>query len=161
MTDKQYHKIVDLANAGGGFVPVNENASALLEQSHRGEVLSFIEVTARDIKFHRCFFSLLNFIYDYLPDSFKKKVSKDYFYIFVKHLKGQYKVLFEFKDGTKMVEYDSISFGKMSQKAFEDFIRELLPFIYTEIIGAFYGGDKYDAIIATIEEEYLNFLSKL
>ena len=161
MTDKDYNKLIDLANVGGGFVPANQNASDILEQSHRGEVLSFLEVTNRDLKFHRCFFLLLNFIYDYTPQSFKKKVTKDNFYIFIKHLKGEYKVLFEFKDGTKMVEYDSIAFGRMSQKTFETYIRELLPFIYTEIIGAFFEDDIYNNIIDTIEEEFKVFLSKL
>lgn len=161
MTDKQYHKIIELSNVGGGFIPVNPLATELLEQSHRGEVLSFLEITNRDLKFHRCYFSLLGFIYDYLPGSFKKKVARDNFYLFVKHLKGEYKVLFEFKDGTKMVEYDSIAFGRMSQKSFESYIRESLPFIYTEIIGAFFEGEIYNGIIDTIEEEYSKFLSKL
>lgn len=161
MTDKSFHRIIELGNVGGGFIPANPNATELLEQSRKGEVLSFLEVTNRDLKFHRCYFSLLGFIYDYLPGTFKNKVSKDNFYLFIKHLKGEYKVLFEFKDGTKMVEYDSIAFGKMSQKTFESYIREQLPFIYTEVIGAFFEGEMYNGIIDTIEEEYQKFLSKL
>jgi len=161
MTDKDYHRTIELSNVGGGFIPVNQNATELLEQSFKGEVLSFLEVTNRDIKFHRCYFSLLSFIYDYLPQSFKKKVEKDKFYIFVKHLKGEYSVLFEFKDGTRMVEYDSIAFGRMSQKTFENYIREQLPFIYENVIGAYFEGDIYNGIIETIEEEFKRLLAKL
>jgi hypothetical protein len=161
MKDSEYHKVMDFAFVGGGMIPVSANAIELMEQSDKGEVLSFLEVTNRDLKFHRCYFSLLGFIYDYLPKSFKSKIAKDDFYKFVKHLKKQYKVLYTFADGSQQIEYDSIAFGKMSQKSFEDYIREQLPFIYTEIIGAYFEGDIYNGIINTIEEEFKKFLSKL
>lgn len=161
MTDKDYHKLMDFANVGGGLIPVSANAKELMEQMGKGEVVSFIETTSRDLSFHRCYFSLLGFIYDYLPESFKTKVNKDNFYIFLKHLKGQYNVLFTFKDGTKLVEYESIAFGRMSQKTFENYIREQLPWIYENVIGQFFKGDIYNGIIETIEEEYKKFLSKL
>jgi len=161
MTDKDFHKLVDLANVGGGFVPANDNAQELLEQSHRGEVLSFEEVTARDIKFHKCYFALLNFIYSYMPPQFKKKVPEDIFYMWLKHLKKQYKVLFTFSDGTSLVEYDSIAFGRMSQKTFESYIRDQLPFIYSDVLGKYFEDDMLNGIIDTVEEEFKKFLSKL
>lgn len=161
MSDNDFHKIMDFAYMGGGMIPVSQNAIELCEQSNKGEVLSFYECTSRDLKFHRCYFSLLGFIYDYLPKSFKSKVEKDNFYKFIKHLKGEYKVLFEFADGTKLVEYNSIAFGKMSQKSFENYIREQLPYIYENVVGKFFEGEMYNGIIETIEEEYKKFLSKL
>ena len=161
MKDSDFQKRIDIANAGGGWIPVNQNAIELLEQSQKGEVLSFMELTYRDLKFHRCYFALLNFIYGYMPKKFKDTISEDKFYIWLKHLKGQYEVLFTFSDGTTLVEYDSISFGRMSQKTFENYIREQLPFIYTEIIGAYFEGEIYNGIVDTIEEEYKKFLSKL
>ena len=161
MSDKDFHRLMDFAYVGGGLIPISANAIELLEQSDKGEVLSFLEMTNRDISFHRCYFSLLGFIYDYLPNQFKNKIPKDNFYLFIKHLKKQYKVLYVFADGSQQIEYDSISFGRMSQKTFENYIREQLPFIYTEIIGAYFEGEIYNGIIDTIEEEYKKFLSKL
>jgi hypothetical protein len=161
MTDRDFHKIVELSNVGGGFIPVNEIATELLEQSQRGEVLSFLEVTNRDIKMHRCYFSLLNFIYGYMPPQFKKAVPEKHFYLFLKHLKKEYQVLFTFKDGTIMVEYDSISFGRMSQKTFQEYIKNQLPFIYSDVLGAYFEGEMLNGIIETIEEEYKKFMSKL
>lgn len=161
MKDTDYNRILEFANVGGGLVPHNEAANELLEQSHRGEVIAFNEVTARDISFHRAYMGLISYIYDYLPQTFKKQVPKGKFYIFLKHLKGEYEVLFEFKDGTKMVEYESIAFGRMSQKRFEEYIRLQLPWIYENVIGAFFDGDMYDGIITTIEEEWAKFLSRL
>jgi hypothetical protein len=161
MKDTDFHKLIELCNVGGGFIPVSDNAIELLEQSHKGEVLSFIEVTNRDVKFHRCYFALLNFIYGYMPVKFKKSVPEKNFYLFLKHLKKEYKVLFTFQDGTTMVEYDSIAFGKMSQKTFESYIRDQLPFIYENVLGAFFEGDILNGIIETVEDEFKKFLSKL
>jgi len=161
MKDTEFYKLIELCNVGGGFVPVNQNAIEMFEQSHKGEILSFLEVTSRDLKIHRAYFALLKFIYGYMPPQFKKAIPEKYFYLFLKHLKKQYKVLFTFKDGTTMVEYDSISFGRMSQKTFESYIREQLPFIYTEVIGAYFEGEMYDNIIESIEDEFKKFLTKL
>jgi hypothetical protein len=161
MKDDDFHKIIELAVVGGGLISANENAAELIEQSHKGEILSFMEVTARDLRFHRAYFSLLNFIYGYLPNRFKKQVPEKEFYKWLKHLKKEYKVIFTFKDGTQLVEYDSISFGNMSQKRFENYVREQLPYIYENVIAKFFEGDIYDSILATIELEYERFLAKL
>ena len=82
MTDLDYNNILEFANAGGGLLPANQMANDLIEQSSKGEIMSFLEVTARDLKFHRCYMSLLGFIYDYLPQKFQKKVPKKSFYSF-------------------------------------------------------------------------------
>lgn len=161
MKEQQYQKIIELRWAGGGFIAHNNNATELTESLKRGDVIAFTEVTARDLKYHRCYMSLLKFIYSYLPQSFKKQVSAGDFYKFLKHLQGKYKVIFSFKDGTKLVEYESISFSTMSQKRFEEYIKEQLPFIYTEVVGSFFDGEIYDGIVSEIEDEYRKFLDKL
>lgn len=161
MKDKDFNKLIDLCYMGGGWIPANENANELSGQSVRGQIHSFLEVTERDLSFHRCYMSLLGFIYDYLPANFKKKIAKNDFYKFLKHLQGKYKVKYTFSDGTSFVEYESIAFGNMSQERFKAYIKEQLPFIYTEVIGAFFSGTIYDNIIATIEQEYEKFMNKL
>ena len=161
MKDTDYHKLIEVANVGGGWVPANENANDLLDNTHKGEISTLQDVGARDLSFHKCYFSLLNFIYDYLPNSFKKAVSKKDFYKWLKHLKKEYKILFTFKDGTQMIEYDSISFAGMSQKEFENYVRGQLPFIYENVIAEFFKGEIYDGILATIEEAYERFFAKL
>jgi hypothetical protein len=161
MSDKDFHKIQEWQNVGGGLTPFSTNAIDMLEQSSRGEILSFLEVTNRDIKFHRCYFLLMKFIYNYMPPVFKRKVKEEKFYIWLKHLRGQYEVLFTFQDGTNLVEYESISFGRMSQKTFESYIREQLPYIYENVLGKYFEGEILNGIIDTIEEEFKKFLSKL
>ena len=161
MTDSDYNNILEFVNAGGGLLPANQNANDLIEQSSKGEVMAFQEITQRDLKFHRCYMSLLGFIYDYLPQNFHKKVPKKNFYQFVKHLRGDYDVVFKFADGSQLVEYKSIAFGRMSQKTFEAYIRESLPYIYEQIIYKLFDDNIAKSIIETIEEEYKKFLAKL
>jgi hypothetical protein len=161
MTDKDFHKLQEWGCVGGGLIPISSNAIELLEQTHKGEVLSFLEVTNRDIKFHRCYFSLLKFIHSYMPDKFKKAVPEKRFYKWLKHLKGEYEILFTFADGTVLVEYDSIAFGNMSQKAFENYVREQLPYIYQNVLGKYFEDEILNGIIDTIEEQFKKFMSKL
>lgn len=161
MTDKDFHKVQEWSNVGGGLIPVSSNAIELLEQTSKGEIISFIEVTNRDVKFHRCYFALLKYIYGYMPVKFKKAVPEHHFYLFLKHLKKEYKVVFTFNDGTTMVEYDSIAFGKMSQKTFQEYIKEQLPWIYSDVLGAYFEGEILNGIIDTIEQEFERFMQRL
>jgi len=162
MKDTEFKKICEFTVTGGGMLPFNQNAVELIDMTTSGEVISMIEVSSRDVNFHRAYFSLIGYIYDWLPKSFKSKMTKDKFYVFLKHLRGDYDVIFEFKDGTKFIEYRSISFGRMSQKTFEAYVREQLPFIYGEVIQVLYPEkETSDRIIAAIEDEFKKFLAKL
>jgi hypothetical protein len=161
LKDKDFARLIELTHVKGGLIPTNQNAIELLDRTGNGEVLYFLEVTNRDVSFHRCYFALLSFIYDYLPNDFKKKITKDKFYIFVKHLAGEYKIVHTFKDGTSQIEYNSIAFGKMSQKDFEAYVANQLPFIYANVLGAYFEMDILNGIIETIETEFKKLISKL
>ena len=62
---------------------------------------------------------------------------------------------------SEMLEYDSISFSRMTDPAFKEYIKNQLPFIYENVVGKFFKDTQYDDIIDTIEQEYLRFLIKL
>lgn len=161
MKDSDYKKLIDLTYVGGGFIPANDNAQELIDRSVKGEVISFKEVTQRDLRFHKCYMLLLAFIWEYMPKVFKESVPKDKFYKWLKHFKGEYEVEFTFKDGSQLIEYTSISFGRMGQKEFEKYVAEQLPFIYENVIGAYFKDEMYQSIVNTIEEEFKKFLTKL
>lgn len=162
MKKSNFDKLIELSYTGGMmFRPSNQNAFDLCNDLGIGEVVNFETKTGRDLKFHKCYFVLINFIYDYLPESFHGKIPKKHFYKWLQTLKGDYEVVFSFADGRELIEYDSLSFGRMSQETFKNYVREQLPWIYENVIGAFYSGDKYDAILETIESEFEKFLSKL
>ena len=161
MTDTTYNDLHEFVMQGSGWIPSNQNAIELMEQTSPGEVQLFKEVTGRDISFHRCYFKLLRYIWEFMPNKFKRKVQSAKFYLWLKHLKGQYDIAFEFADGTKLIEYHSVAFGKMSQMEFETHVREQLPFIFENVIGLAYSGNKYDDILYKIEEKFDSFLSQL
>lgn len=162
MKKSDFDKLIDLSYTGGHlFRPVNQNAFDLCDELGIGEVVTFDLKSARDLQFHRAYFVLINFIYDYLPEKFHKKVDKKYFYKWLQTLKEDYEVVFTFSDGKQLIEYNSIAFGNMSQEKFENYIKDQLPWIYENVIGAFYSGEKYNGIIDTIEKEFEKFLAKL
>ncbi len=162
MKDSDYHNLVELTPSRGvGFLPANQRAEELLNTSFRGEVIAFKEVSRRDISFHRGYFSLLNYIYSWLPDSFKMKIPEKHFYQFLKHIQGAYNVVYRFKDGTTFVEYKSISFGRMSQQDFEDYVREQLTVIYADVIGELFTESEAKMVIDAIEDEYQKYLIRL
>lgn len=163
MKDSDYQRISEWSNEGtGALLPFNDKAQDLADTTKAGEVIAMIEVTDRDIKFHRCYFSLINFIYDQLPNRFHKKLQRKHFYKYLKHLRGDFDIIAQFGD-IVLVEYYSISFKKMSEHTFRDYVREQLPWIYLKVIGKYYkvGGWRYNRKIEAIEFEYMKFLSKL
>jgi hypothetical protein len=162
MKDSDYDRLSEWGNAGGALLPLNNVATDLVDMSKKGQVLNMLEVTDRDLRFHRCYMSLVNFIYDQLPNRFHQKLRKKHFYKYLKHLKGQFDIIAQFGD-IVMVEYESISFARMSQRQFENYIRELLPWIYVKVIGKYYkvGGWRYNRKINDIETEYEKFFAKL
>lgn len=191
MTDKDYDKLIIIKYTGGGlWQPSNEAAFDLASASKIGDVSYFKLMTARDLNFHRCYFKLLRFIYGYMPDSFKRAVSRDGFYLWLKHLKKDYSLSFSFRDDTKisdildfcidiglsadaassiaerygkteLLEYDSISFGNKSQEQFVEYVKTQLPWIYENVLRKYYKDEVLNDIINTIEEEFEKFLQKL
>ena len=184
----------DLIESQYCLIPTNENALNLCENASDGQILNFQEIEARDIHFHRCYMSLLKYIWEYLPDNFHKAIPSDKFYLFLKHLTGKYNVVYRFKDELKkqeiaaylkehkkefritykviekisetlgkseLIDYISISFGRMNQSQFEQYVKEQMPFLYSSVIGAFYDGEEYQNIIDTIEKYYQKFFDKL
>jgi hypothetical protein len=194
MSDEDYQKRLDFQFVGAGLIADNEPAQNLIDQMVMGQIVSFNEITERDLKFHRAYMGLLNYIWSYMPDKFKRAVPKQYFYRFVKHLKRKYEIVYSFKNETRkqeirdylklhkkefrlskksieaiakefgitdMIEYVSISFGRMSEVQFHSYVKDQLPFIYTDIIRPMFDEETYEAIIENIENEFQKFFNKL
>jgi hypothetical protein len=163
MSDKDYDRLSEWVNEGGALTPFNQLACELSDSAKKGEIITMLEMTDRDLKFHRCYMSLIGFIYDQLPIRFHKKLQKKYFYRYLKHLKGQFDIITKFDNGIVLVEYESIAFGRMSEHSFRDFVKNQLPWIYSDVIGKYYkvGGWRYNRKIDSIENEYEKFMSKL
>jgi hypothetical protein len=162
MKDSDYQDLIELTHINGQFIPSNQKAIELASNLRDGERSMVKLMTNRDIKLHRCYFALLNYVWLWLPDNFKKQVPAEHFYKFLKMVQGQYDVVFEFKDGTKMIEYHSISFGKMSNEKFKEFVKEQISVIYNDVIIMLFKDDeKANHIIQETETEFEKFFNKL
>lgn len=161
MKDTEYSELLEFIPANGCLVPANSKAMDLMSISKNGEKITFKNVSPRDEKFHKCYFSLLNYIWTMMPPHFRNKIPCEEFYKFLKMLQGEFDEIFEFKDGKKMIEYRSISFSRMNQQQFKEYVANQLPIIYEDLIMQVCKPDQATIIIESIEEEYKKFLSKI
>lgn len=161
MKPEEYQKTLEFAKVGEGLVGANDFTIDFLQNIGEGEILNFKHLKNRDLSLHRCYFSILNFIYGYMPNNFKLVVKEQSFYTFLKYLNNEINVLFEFKDGRKIIEPISISFAKMNNQEFKDYVKNQMPNLYENLIRALFSDEVSKSIIETIENEYQKFFSVL
>ena len=158
MTTDQFLELKSFkVHKGQALVPNQIETAEWLEQLTNDSQIYFKHVEARDLGMHKGYFKILSFIYDRLPLRFRKTVLKAHFYKFVKMLSNEYKVVFEFKDGRQMIEYDSISFAKMNQAKFVVYFNTQLSVIYEELLIPL----ECDYLMDEVNEEFKKLLSKL
>jgi len=161
MTDKDYTKLLSFKSMhGSAMIPFNSNAIEFNEQVKNDDIVYFKNVTKRDLSLHRGYFLMLADVWGFLPVTFKNKVSKEYFYTWLKLYQGKYKVIFKFKDGRELIEYESISFSKMDNNQFKDYIKTQIP-VWYELFQELLPNDFANSAIETIEENFERLLSKL
>lgn len=153
-------EFLEMVKAGEWLHPLNDTAVELINNSGDGEIFHFKEISQREINMHKCYFSLLGYVYDYLPDSFKASIPKNKFYLVIKDYQGEYKDYIK-PNGERVREYTSISFAKMSEKRFKAFVKEQIPILYENILGAYFEGEQLQNIIETIELDYNKYFNKL
>ena len=139
------------------LIPATPETREWLELLKHNTPVNFKQIEPRDLSFHRCYFALLSFLYDNLNPSFKNQVPKDNFYNFLKFLSNEYDVVFKFKDGREFIEYRSISFGRMNQSSFKEYVNNQLSVIYEELLIPM----EQDYLMDIINEEFIKFIDKL
>lgn len=160
-TETYINQIIELEHQQSLFKPVNQAGIDLISNLKHKERIYVKDVGQRDIRFHRAYFSLLNYIYSWMPENFKMRIPEKIFYTFIKDITGQYTIWYTFKDGKEIKEYTSIAFGRMSQKTFEAYVKDQLPLIYDNLIHVLFDTEKAEMIIENIENEFTKFLSQL
>lgn len=145
-------------NVHNGYLAPNQvETDEWLELLKHGQQVYMKHIEARDLGMHRGYFKILAFIYDRLPLSYRSRIDKKYFYKFIKMLSDEYKIIFEFKDGRQMIEYESISFAKMNQQKFRQYFNNQLTVIYEHILIPL----NKEYLMDEIESEFEKLLSKL
>jgi len=156
-TDEYFSLLHFTVHKSQALVPATPETQEWIEQQKHNTSVNFKLIEARDLGFHRCYFALLSFIYDRLPISFRSKVDKDNFYNFIKLIGKQYDTVYTLKDGTPLIQYKSISFGRMNQTKFREFVNEQLSTIYEEILIPL----EVDYIMEQAQDEFQTFMDKL
>lgn len=162
MNTKTYNKdVLEFEHQQGLLKPNNQAAIDFISNLKHKETVYLKDIGQRDIKFHRAYFGLLNYIYSWMPVKFKMRIPEKIFYTFIKDLTGQYTIWYTFKNGREITEYTSISFGRMSQKTFEEYVKNQLPMIYDNLIYVLFDAEEAEMIIENIEFEWEKFLDTL
>jgi len=93
-----------------------------------------------------------------MPTKFKLEYCPDQnqMYNFLKVVQGKYKFAIKFK-GKEFYTIDSISFGRMSDDKFNDFVNEQITIIYTELLIPL--GMEY--LLEQAEQEFKGLFKKL
>jgi hypothetical protein len=135
MNTNEFQELKHFVNHKGiGLIPATSESREWLELLKPNQTVNFKVIEARDIALHKAYFGMLAFIYDRLRPDFKERISKPNFYIFLKEIGKEYKVLHTFKDGVEFKEYNSISFGKMNNTKFKEYFNNQLSIIYEDLL---------------------------
>lgn len=149
------------------LVPAQIESKEFLETLKNNETVYLTFNKPRDNGFHSCYFSLLKYIYLNLPIHFRIKFIEKYptkeykqlelFRLFLKDLFNEFEYLEIGKSKRQIKEYTSISFAKMNQLEFNEYVNNQLGNIYSDLLVPLECEYLYDDIC----KEFEKFLSKL
>ena len=161
MKDTEFKDLLQFSNMGGSaLIPENQNAVEFVEQLKNGENVWLKSKTERDLGLHRAYFLMLAEVWGYLPKKFRDNIPKEKFYLWLKLYNNNYNVIFEFKDGRQFIEYESISFGRMDNNKFKEYVKMQIPVwyrLFTDLLPEQFANDA----IETIEQNFERTLQKL
>ena len=157
MKDTDFEKLLRFKVINEVAYPVSNKAQEFC-YSNENEDVYLLPQTARDKAFHKCYFLFCNWIWEQLPTKFKlERCPKQAdMYKYLKLIQGDYKVSMSYKD-LEVIEFKSISFGKMSNDQFKDYVNEQIAALYTNILVPL----KLEHLHDKAEQEFKGLFSKL
>lgn len=137
--------------------PINNKANDFVFQQEGNEVY-LVNKTPRDTAFHACYFLFCTWLWQQMPTKFKLErcPDKSQMYNYIKILQGKYKVAMEYK-GLKFYEFESISFARMNDAKFNEFVNDQITIIYTELLIPL----KMEHLLEQAETEFKGMFKKL
>lgn len=126
MTDRQmFRKTFD------GFVPINDEAQEFYQRIKLGEIVELKATLVRHGRYHRLFFAMLKLISENSNPHISPKAALH----FAKLVTGTGEVVTDSRGETHFIP-GSISFAKMDQAGFEEFVQQAIP----PLVGRFMAG---------------------
>lgn len=114
-----------------GFVPMNDEAQEFYHRIKLGEVVELKATLVRHGRYHRLFFAMLKLISENSNPHISPKAALH----FAKLVTGTGEVVTDSRGETHFIP-GSISFAKMDQAAFEEFVQQAIP----PLVGRFMAG---------------------
>jgi hypothetical protein len=157
MKDTDFNKLLKFKVINGLMYPDNAQATDYVLANTNNQVY-MVAQTPRDLSFHACYFLFMGWLWDKMPIKFKRDrcANKQDMYKYLKLVQGSYIVSLKFKD-REAIEFESISFGKMSNDEFKIYVNTQIVALYENIlIPLGLAGLRDEA-----EEEFKGLFSKL
>lgn len=122
-----------------GFVPVNDEAREFHAKAKLGQEVELVGKMPRNIRFHRKYFAILNLISENSNPHISRAAALQY----AKTAAGVGQLEPTGKGDEMRFIVGSISFAKMDQQAFDDFVKASIP----PLVGRFMAGSSADDVI--------------
>lgn len=136
-----------------------ENSKAMdLCFMNEGKNIMMSAQTPRDLSLHRCYHLFCRWLWDKMPLSFKNSrcLDQDQMYNYLKIISGQYELAMVYK-GKEFYKFHSISFGKMSNDKFKEFLMDQMSSIYTNLLLPL----KMENLYEEMEQEFKKIFKEL
>ncbi len=119
--------------SGTLLAPIDEDGENAIKSLSNEESYSVTISVDRSLKMNGAYFSLLNFVWENMPEKFQAKVPTNKFYVLLKELQGRFTEI-KVSEKTSIKEYESLSFEKMNEARFHEVFKEDVDFIISDIL---------------------------
>ena len=142
--------------SGSLLAPIDTDGENAIKSLSSEESYAVTISVDRNIKMHGAYFSLLNFVWENMSETFQKKVPKNKFYLLIKELQGRFTEI-EISSKTKIKEYESLSFEKMSQVRFHEIFKEDVDFIISDILIPMGMQDFVEQLVLQFDKTFIKY----
>lgn len=142
--------------SGTLLAPIDEDGENAIKSLSNEESYSVTISVDRSLKMNGAYFSLLNFVWENMPEKFQAKVPKNKFYVLLKELQGRFTEI-KVSEKTSIKEYESLSFEKMNEARFHEVFKEDVDFIISDILTPMGMQDFVEQLVLQFERTLIKY----
>ena len=142
--------------SGTLLAPIDEDGENAIKSLSNEESYSVTISVDRSLKMNGAYFSLLNFVWENMPEKFQAKVPKNKFYVLLKELQGRFTEI-KVSEKTSIKEYESLSFEKMNEARFHEVFKEDVDFIVSDILTPMGMQDFVEQLVLQFERTLIKY----
>lgn len=142
--------------SGTLLAPIDEDGENAIKSLSNEESYSVTISVDRSLKMNGAYFSLINFVWDNMPEKFQAKVPKNKFYVLLKELQGRFTEI-KLSEKTSIKEYESLSFEKMNEARFHEVFKEDVDFIISDILTPMGMQDFVEQLVLQFERTLIKY----